>query len=185
MSIGVRVIVNGAWGFAASARVDGKEAERVANLACDIAKANASAVKRPVTLAPEPPHVDVWQTPLEKDPFPKIPIEDKADLLLALTAAARTVKGVQYANGWYAAFGVPTVRCCTPFTVRAAAVSASRRSALSSIRILNGSFSSRLDITFIDARVTSSNRRWLARCLGSVARPPAVDTRAWRVAPLT
>ena len=50
--LAVRVIAGGAWGFAASSRVEAKEALRVARLAVDIARANATVVKRPVTLAP-------------------------------------------------------------------------------------------------------------------------------------
>src|SRR5262245_41706145 len=46
--VGVRVIAGGAWGFAASSHVEAREAERVAALAVDIAKANAKVVKRPV-----------------------------------------------------------------------------------------------------------------------------------------
>src|SRR5688572_8733692 len=77
--VGVRVIAGGAWGFSASATVTPAEATRTAKLAVDIAKANARIVKRPVTLAPEPVHVDVWQTPMTRDPF-KIPLEEKAEL---------------------------------------------------------------------------------------------------------
>jgi TldD protein len=98
--LAVRVIAGGAWGFAASARVDGKEVERVARLAVDIARANATVVKRPVTLAPTAAHVDVWQTPLTRDPF-KIPIEEKAELLLAIAAEALKVKGAKYTTVGY------------------------------------------------------------------------------------
>ncbi|HEX2568419.1 MAG TPA: TldD/PmbA family protein, partial [Polyangia bacterium] len=101
---GVRVVADGAWGFAASSRVDPKEAERVAQLAVDIARANARVVKRPVTLAPEAAHVDVWQTPLTKDPF-KIPPSDKAELLLAASAEALKVSGVRYASAGVSLLG--------------------------------------------------------------------------------
>jgi TldD protein len=101
---GIRVIHGGAWGFAASSRVEAKEAERVAALAVDIAKANAQVVKRPVALAPVRGHVDVWQTPLSKDPF-KIPIADKAELLLAANAEALKVKGVKFCQSSFAATG--------------------------------------------------------------------------------
>jgi len=102
--VGVRVIADGAWGFAASSRADAKEAERVAGLAVAIAKANAENVKSPVALAPTPVHVDVWQTPLTKDPF-KIPLEDKAELLLAINRAALAVAGVKFCASNYAGFG--------------------------------------------------------------------------------
>src|SRR5262249_23957901 len=100
----VRVIASGAWGFASSARVDGKTVEQVAALAVDIAKANARAVKRPVALAPTKAWVDVWQTSLVKDPF-RIPIEDKAELLLACNAAALKVAGANFATSYTSAMG--------------------------------------------------------------------------------
>ncbi len=95
--IGVRVLVDGAWGFAASPHVDVKSAQKVAAVACDIAKANAKILTTRVELAPNPAHVDVWQTPLEKDPF-KIPVADKAALLLDVTGELLKVPGVKYAN---------------------------------------------------------------------------------------
>jgi TldD protein len=100
--IGVRVIADGAWGFAASPLAVAVEGERLAKLAVDIAKANAKLMKRPVTLAPAPPAVDVWQTPLVKDPF-RIPIEDKAELLLAINREAMKVPGVKFVTSQFAA----------------------------------------------------------------------------------
>ena len=48
----VRVIVNGAWGFASSARIDEVEAERVARYAVQIARASALVAGEPVQLSP-------------------------------------------------------------------------------------------------------------------------------------
>ena len=93
--LGVRVLAKGAWGFAASSRVEGAEAERVALLAAQIAATNARIVKRPVALSVEKPSVDVWRTPLIKDPF-RIAPADKAELLLALNAEVLKVPGVKY-----------------------------------------------------------------------------------------
>jgi TldD protein len=95
--VGVRVIAGGAWGFAASSRVDPKEAARVATLAAETALADSKLLKRPVELAPEPTHVDVWQTPLSKDPF-KIPVDQKVELLLAINAEILKVPLVKFAN---------------------------------------------------------------------------------------
>jgi TldD protein len=102
--VGVRVIAGGAWGFAATPIVTSAEAERVAQTAVAIAKANAPLMKRPVALAPVPANVDVWQTPLIKDPF-KIPLEDKAELLLAINREAMKVPGVKFATAQYSAIG--------------------------------------------------------------------------------
>ena len=100
--VGVRVIAGGAWGFAATPSVTANDAERAARDAVATAKANASLMKRPVVLAPVPANVDVWQTALIKDPF-KIPLEDKAELLLAINREAMKVPGVKFATSQYAA----------------------------------------------------------------------------------
>src|SRR5438132_316845 len=63
--VGVRVLADGAWGFSSSSRVQAKDAAAAAVSACALAKANARALGGTVELAPNPAHVDVWQTPLE------------------------------------------------------------------------------------------------------------------------
>jgi TldD protein len=95
--IGVRVIADGAWGFAATPRVTVASATHAAAAAVAVAKANAKLVTRAVQLAENPAHVDVWQTPLTKDPF-KIPLEDKVEWLLSLNAEAMKVEGVRFAE---------------------------------------------------------------------------------------
>jgi len=102
--LGVRVLADGAWGFAASSRVDPQEAAHVAERSVAIGKANARISQRPVQLAAAPAVVDVWQTPLLKDPF-KIPLADKAELLLAIHGELIKVPGVKYTSGLYQGFG--------------------------------------------------------------------------------
>ncbi len=80
IGFGVRVIVDGAWGFASSARVEPDEIDRVADLAVRIARASASLKKNDVQLAPEPAHQDVWVTPYIINPF-TVPISEKLALL--------------------------------------------------------------------------------------------------------
>src|SRR6266700_4011030 len=48
----VRVIIDGAWGFASSANMDNVEAERVARQAIQIARASALVAGKPVILSP-------------------------------------------------------------------------------------------------------------------------------------
>jgi TldD protein len=98
------VIAGGAWGFASSSRAEPKEAERVARLAVDIAKANARGNRKPVTLAPAPVARDVWRTPLVKDPF-RIPLADKAEFLLAIAAEVRKVPGIKFTTGFSETIG--------------------------------------------------------------------------------
>jgi TldD protein len=85
---GVRALVGGAWGFAASREITREEIARVARQAALQARANSVTLVRPVTLAPVSPTPDgVWRTPIEIDPF-TIPVEDKVGMLLAANAAA-------------------------------------------------------------------------------------------------
>jgi len=95
---GVRVIAGGSWGFAASRILTFEEAERVARQAVAQAKANASARRRPLELAPTEVYPNgVWRSPIEIDPF-DIPIEEKVALLLAANEAALGVKGARFVN---------------------------------------------------------------------------------------
>jgi len=89
----VRVIVNGAWGFAASAQMEDDEVERVTKQAVQIARASALVAGEPVRLAPLPPQRGSYQTPFQKDPF-TIPLNQKVQLLLDADAAMRSAKGV-------------------------------------------------------------------------------------------
>jgi hypothetical protein len=84
---GVRALVDGTWGFAASSQIDKDTIARIAAEAVAIARANKAIQKTPIELVPEPAHVDVWQTPITKDPF-KVPIDVQAEHLLAVNRAA-------------------------------------------------------------------------------------------------
>ena len=94
---GVRVIADGAWGFAASNLVTKSDVERVAAAAVDIARASALLKKADMELAPEEPRIDTWRTPFEKDPF-SVPLEAKIDLLLKINAEMMKIKGIKVAN---------------------------------------------------------------------------------------
>ncbi|WP_428263260.1 TldD/PmbA family protein [Haliangium sp.] len=95
--VGVRVIANGAWGFAASARIDKDEIARVTQQAVALARINAKIGREPIELAPTNAYVDVWNTPIERDPF-EVPLQDKVALLLAINAKALEVSGVSFCS---------------------------------------------------------------------------------------
>lgn len=95
---GIRVIADGAWGFASSNRLTPEEIDRVAEQAVTIAKASALANTEPVNIGPAEVHVDTYETPMEIDPF-AVSLEDKIDLLLAADKEARAVNGVAIAQG--------------------------------------------------------------------------------------
>src|SRR5690348_3633282 len=84
---GVRTLVGGAWGFAASRDLTKDEVARVAKQAVAQARANRSAQVRPVVLAPAPAVTGTWNSPIEIDPF-NVAIEEKVGLLLKANEAA-------------------------------------------------------------------------------------------------
>ena len=86
--IGVRVIVNGTWGFAATSDLTKDGAASAAAQAAAIARANSRAQTEPVQLAKVRGVGEVaWRTPIRKNAM-AVPLKDKAELLLAVNAAA-------------------------------------------------------------------------------------------------
>nr|WP_254200934.1 TldD/PmbA family protein [Lysobacter sp. MMG2] len=86
--IGVRVLVNGAWGFSATNDLSTQGVVKAAQQAAAIAKANAKMQSAPVQLAKTPGVGEVsWKTPIRKNSM-EVPLKDKADLLLGVNAAA-------------------------------------------------------------------------------------------------
>ena len=100
---GVRVLVDGAWGFASSGHMNSPEADRVAALAVRIARASARHSRHPVRLDDRPPAVGRYQTPLEEDPF-DVPVDATVDLLLEAERSMAAVKGTTTTSAGYQAF---------------------------------------------------------------------------------
>ncbi len=78
--LGIRVLKNGAWGFASTDRLDSESIDRAAATAVDVAKASARVMDDAVDLAAEPVVKGSWATPYEIDPF-TVSREDKLELL--------------------------------------------------------------------------------------------------------
>jgi TldD protein len=95
---GVRVIADGAWGFASSAVLTTAEAERVAALAVSIAQASALFKMQDVDLGPPVVSRGEYHTPIIMDPF-TVPLERKIETLLKADALMRQAPGVQVARG--------------------------------------------------------------------------------------
>jgi TldD protein len=95
--MGVRVIANGSWGFAATDKMDTDSIAKAAELAVAIAKENSRLLTEPVQLAPQKGYGEVsWKAPIEKNAF-EIPMKEKVDLLLSVNDAALK-GGANYAN---------------------------------------------------------------------------------------
>jgi TldD protein len=95
---GVRVLVDGAWGFAGSAVLEPDEVELVAREAVAIARASALARREPVQLDDTPPATGSYRTPYEEDPF-AVSIDDKLKILFEADAAMGRVPGVTVREG--------------------------------------------------------------------------------------
>lgn len=95
--VGVRVIANGTWGFAATNDVTDKGIKKATETAVAIAKANSKIQTDPVQLVPVESYGEVsWKTPLTTN-WKDVSIEQKADLLLSANAAAME-NGADYIN---------------------------------------------------------------------------------------
>jgi len=95
--VGIRVIANGAWGFAATNDLTTQGVASAARQAVAIARANAKTQTAPVQLAPTPGVGEVaWKTPIRKNAM-EVPIKDKVDLLLGVNAAASKA-GASFVN---------------------------------------------------------------------------------------
>ncbi|MES2331047.1 MAG: TldD/PmbA family protein [Bacteroidota bacterium] len=95
--VGIRVLANGCWGFAASNRVTKEDVAKTAERAVAVAKANSKIGSDPVQLAAQKGFGDVtWKTPIERNAF-EVPVKDKVDLLLSVNAAAMAA-GANFVN---------------------------------------------------------------------------------------
>ncbi len=98
MGCGVRALVEGTWGFAATQKLTKEGVSGAAREAVAIAKANRIARDRPVELLPSPVYQDVsWQSAFKVDPW-TISVEEKADLLLRANAEALKVTNVKFVS---------------------------------------------------------------------------------------
>ena len=100
---GVRALVDGAWGFASSGRMDGPEADRVAGEAVRIARASARHARERVVLSDRPVARGRFETPVEEDPF-AVPLDQTVELLLRAERAMAAVPGTTTTSAGYHAF---------------------------------------------------------------------------------
>jgi TldD protein len=91
---GVRVIVDGAWGFCSSDRLGPAEVDSVTAEAVRIARASALVKQNDVHLSPARCIVATYATPVQQNPF-SIPLEKKVALLRSADQAMRQVNGIR------------------------------------------------------------------------------------------
>jgi TldD protein len=97
MGIGVRVLVNGAWGFAANPDLKKSKIEIAVQRAISLARDSAHLYHKPVVLARRPAIMATWKSPCIQDPF-SVSLEDKLDMLFDIEGVIRNTKGVALSN---------------------------------------------------------------------------------------
>jgi TldD protein len=100
---GIRVLFQGAWGFACSSKVSKREMEAVFGKALKIAKASSKAKGREILFPSVPPIVDRYQTPISIDPFDVTP-ETKLHLLLKADEIIRKNKKVKISEAFMGSY---------------------------------------------------------------------------------
>jgi len=98
IGIGVRTLVDGAWGFASSRELSVEEVDRVTDLSIEIAKSSTHVPDEPVDLGPQVNSRGIYRTPIQIDPF-SLSIEEKLGLLMAADTAMATVSGLRIRRG--------------------------------------------------------------------------------------
>src|ERR671933_47747 len=99
VGFGVHVLANNAWGFASSRDLTAAEADRVTDLAFQIAQASALVANAtPVELGPPVTSRGSYTTPIRVDPF-SISSEEKVALLLQADAGMSKPAGITVRRG--------------------------------------------------------------------------------------
>jgi TldD protein len=95
--IGIRVLVDGRWGFASTAQLRDEDIEATARLAVEIARAAARLPGDPIRLTAADPAVARWHSPMQEDPF-SVSLEEKVALLMEASRRMQNVRGVDFAE---------------------------------------------------------------------------------------
>ena len=85
--VGFRVLANGAWGFAATDRIDAVPLRALVDEAFRRAEASAAVRRRPVTLAAVAPQRGEYHTTLRRDPF-TVPLAERIAHLREVDASS-------------------------------------------------------------------------------------------------
>jgi TldD protein len=95
----VRVISDGAWGFASGVVLSPEAAVQTAETAIRTAQVAAAMTTRPVQLADEPVYADAtWVSSYEVDPL-TVPLAEKVDLMTERSARLLAASGVAHSTG--------------------------------------------------------------------------------------
>jgi len=100
--VGIRVLVDGCWGFAAVGSLEREDVLRTATLAVKVARASGMMRAGRVGLAEAEPITASYETPYEQDPF-AVPLTDKLQVLVR--ASELMMKpGVRVSQAFFSAY---------------------------------------------------------------------------------
>ncbi|MDQ7849168.1 MAG: TldD/PmbA family protein [Armatimonadota bacterium] len=97
--LGVRVLMDGGWGFACTPRPEPEAVTGAALQAVEVARASRLLDGPAVRLAPQEPVRAAWANPVRRDPW-EVPLEEMLALLAEATEAMLRVPGVRVAEGF-------------------------------------------------------------------------------------
>ncbi len=100
---GIRVLVDGAWGFASSSKLTAGELKKVSNQALKIAQASAITKREDVKLDEGMVYNDHYITPFEKDPF-KVRLSRKINMLMKINQTLHKKPEIKIAESSMAFF---------------------------------------------------------------------------------
>jgi TldD protein len=96
---GIRALVDGAWGFAASNGFDDASLDAAAARAVDTARAAAAIALRRIGEAPTQRYVDTFATPVDRDPL-DIPLGERVALLLDAEKFVHATPSITVGRAW-------------------------------------------------------------------------------------
>ncbi len=95
--VGVRVLVDGAWGFACTSTMNKADIDQAVGVALGIARASARVHRRPVDLGSPVAHKGTYVAPVGTDPF-SVSLEDKVALLVEAEGLLRSQPSIRVAE---------------------------------------------------------------------------------------
>jgi TldD protein len=96
---GIRALVDGAWGFAASSNLTEEGIDRTAARAVEIARAGAAIARQRFGEPPSKAYTDTFHTPVQRDPH-DIPLGERVALLLDAEKALHVSPQISVGRAW-------------------------------------------------------------------------------------
>jgi TldD protein len=97
--MGVRALVDGAWGFSASSDLSDTGVDAAASRAVDIARASAAIARRRIGTPPQRAYVDEFVALMQRDPQ-DVPLGDRVALLLEAERALHGPSAIAVGRAW-------------------------------------------------------------------------------------